>query len=61
MDRVATPNSSSSGTPTVPKKKGRGGHSTGYILFASQCHPKMRAENPDMPFGDISKLVFYCT
>ncbi|XP_078487120.1 protein polybromo-1 isoform X1 [Ciona intestinalis] len=40
-----------------PKKKGRGGHSTGYILFASHCHPKVRADNPDLPFGDISKLV----
>nr|CAB3264682.1 protein polybromo-1 [Phallusia mammillata] len=40
-----------------PKKKGRGGHSTGYILFASHCHPRVRAENPDMAFGEISKIV----
>uniref|UniRef100_H2ZED9 Polybromo 1 n=1 Tax=Ciona savignyi TaxID=51511 RepID=H2ZED9_CIOSA len=43
-------------TPPL-KKKGRVGHSTGYILFASHCHPKVRADNPDLPFGDISKLV----
>nr|XP_039251471.1 protein polybromo-1-like isoform X2 [Styela clava] len=56
IDRVETPSSSTTGTPTT-KKKNRGGHSTGYILFASECHPRMRAENPTMPFGDISKLV----
>jgi len=40
-----------------PKKKGRSGHSTGYILFASHCHPRVRAEHPDMAFGEISKIV----
>lgn len=57
IDHTETPAST---TPTVtptPKKKVRGGHSTGYILFASECHPRMRAEHPNMPFGEISKLV----
>ena len=44
--------------PTPPtKRKGRSGHSTGYILFASHCHPRVRSEHPDMPFGEISKIV----
>ncbi|CAK8698479.1 unnamed protein product [Clavelina lepadiformis] len=44
--------------PTPPtKKKTRSGHSTGYILFASHYHPKARADHPEMPFGEISKIV----
>ena len=49
-----TPNS----VPTTERKRKRGtGPSTGYILFTADANPKVRAENPGVQFGEISRLV----
>merc|ERR1712096_117320 len=54
MGGQVTPNS----RPTSERKRKRGtGHSTGYIIFAAHAHPKVRAENPGLQFGEISRLV----
>ena len=54
MGGVVTPNS----VPTTERKRKRGtGPSTGYILFTADANPKVRAENPGVQFGEISRLV----
>jgi len=53
-DRTRPPSTSSASST---KRKTRGGHSTGYILFASYCHPRVRSEHPNLAFGEISKMV----
>ena len=30
---------------------------SGYILFSGECRKEIQAANPDMSFGDISRLV----
>ena len=59
MGGQVTPNS----RPTSERKRKRGtGHSTGYIIFAAHAHPKVRAENPGLQFGEISRLVnLFCS
>ncbi len=57
-----TPANTSSNAPgglsSSNKRKQRPGHATGYILFAATCHPKVRAQLPQLSFGEISKKVF---
>lgn len=54
MGGVVTPNPRSS---SERKRKRGTGHSTGYIIFAAHAHPKVRAENPGLKFGEISRVV----
>ena len=50
------------GKPTKPKKtrkkkvkKGPKRPATAFILYSKVARPKLRAENPDMAFGDLGK------
>lgn len=38
--------------PNAPKKA-----STSFLIFSSEMRPKLKAENPDMSFGELGKKV----
>ena len=59
MSEIVNHKHISKATSDGKRKRYRNGPVTGYILFTSDANPKVRAENPGIPFNELSKLVIF--
>jgi len=42
---------------SIKRKSGKPWQPSGYLVFSAECRKKVQEENPDLMFGDISKMV----